>query len=348
MLYSRVNLQSIGYEQAPYVLTSDEIEERLQPAYRRLFLRGGRLASWTGVHERRLWAPGDAMAPHAAEAGRRALERAGIRASALGMLIYAGVCRDQIEPATACAVAHELGVSSEAQVFDLSNACLGVLHGMVHVANAIELGAIRAGLVVSCESSRQIIGATIDRLNGVPTMEMLQKVLATMTGGSGAVGVVLTDRAVHAGGHRLLGATMRNASEHHALCRWGPPLGRNSIIESEMTMDTDAVAVLKHGVSLGRETYRAFRDELAWSPDEPDKVICHQVGSAHRKAILRTLEIPAERDFITYPTLGNMGTVSLPMTAAIAAEEGFLRSGDGVAFLGIGSGLNCLMLGLRW
>ncbi len=58
--------------------------------------------------------------------------------------------------------------------------------------------------------------------------------------------------------------------------------------------------------------------------------------------------ISEEKDFSTYPFLGNMGTVSLPMTAAIAEERGFLMEGDNVAFLGIGSGLNCMILGLEW
>ena len=43
-----------------------------------------------------------------------------------------------------------------------------------------------------------------------------------------------------------------------------------------------------------------------------------------------------------------MGTVSLPLTAALAEDRAFLEPGDRVAFLGIGSGLNCMMLGLEW
>jgi len=64
--------------------------------------------------------------------------------------------------------------------------------------------------------------------------------------------------------------------------------------------------------------------------------------------MLRTMGIPREKDFITYPSLGNIGTVSLPITAAIAEERGFLCPGDNVVFAGIGSGLNCMMLGWEW
>jgi 3-oxoacyl-[acyl-carrier-protein] synthase-3 len=63
---------------------------------------------------------------------------------------------------------------------------------------------------------------------------------------------------------------------------------------------------------------------------------------------LKQIEIPAEKDFSTFSYLGNIGTVSLPLTAALAEQRGFLKAGDRVGFLGIGSGLNCLMLGWEW
>src|SRR5205823_15039313 len=112
-------------------------------------------------------------------------------------------------------------------------------------------------------------------------------------------------------------------------------------------METDAGEVLKCGVELGQRTWTALRAKLGWR-GEPDKVVCHQVGAGHRDAVLKALGIPPEKDFSTFEYLGNIGTVSLPLTAALAEEREFLRPGDRVGWLGIGSGLNCLMLGLEW
>ena len=92
----------------------------------------------------------------------------------------------------------------------------------------------------------------------------------------------------------------------------------------------------------------AFLTKLGWMKEQIDKVICHQVGSGHRDTILQMLGLSEDQDFSTYGYLGNIGTVSLPLTAALAEERDFLRPGDRVGFLGIGSGLNCLMLGLEW
>jgi len=72
------------------------------------------------------------------------------------------------------------------------------------------------------------------------------------------------------------------------------------------------------------------------------------VGAAHQDTLLRAIGIPKDKDFTTFQYLGNIGTVSLPITAALAAERGVLKSGDLVGLLGIGSGLNCLMLGAKW
>ena len=164
MLYSKVYIDAFGYELPPNVVTSDDLELRLAPLYKTLHFQQGQLEAITGIRERRFWDPGFKMHAGAVMAGKKALEDSGITTDDVGMLIYGGVCRDNLEPATACAVSDGLGLRPETQIYDVSNACLGILNGMIQVANAIELGQIRAGLVVSCESARQIMDTTIERL----------------------------------------------------------------------------------------------------------------------------------------------------------------------------------------
>ncbi|MBT4363396.1 MAG: 3-oxoacyl-ACP synthase III [Desulfobacterales bacterium] len=346
MLYSKVYIDSFGYELAPNVVTSADIEKRLEPFYEKLHFKKGQLESLTGIYERRFWDYKHTMHEGAVKAGNKAIEASEISPEDIGMVIYGGVCRDNLEPATACAVAHKLGIGRCAQIYDVSNACLGVLNGMIQTANAIELGHIKAGLVVSCESSRQIIDSTIKRLLELKDMDTFKTTLATLTGGSGAVAVLLTDQSFSNSGHRFLGGVMRNATEHYKLCRWGPDTGMPA--SGLHVMETDSVGVLQNGVALAIDTYKDFKKELSLTPDQPDKVICHQVGEAHQNSILDAIGISKEKDFITYPFLGNIGTVSLPISAAIANEREFLIPGDLVSFLGIGSGLNCTMLGVRW
>lgn len=348
MRYQNVHLASIGYELAPNVITSAAIERRLAPVYEKLGMPFGQIEMLTGVRERRYWDENDpqSLGDHAAVAAHRALEIAQVTPGDIGMVLYGGVCRENLEPATACTVADQLGIRGSAVVHDVSNACLGLLNGVFQVANAIELGQIRAGLVVACESARQIVDLTINRILEQPDLATVRDAIATMTGGSGAAAVVLTDDTLGRWRRRILGGVIRSAPQFRALSRWGPDTGIPS--SSPQVMVTDAARTMQEGVKLGVETYHAFLDELKLSHGELDRVICHQVGAPHRATVLQSVEIPLERDFSTFEYLGNIGTVSLPLTAAIADERGFLEPGQRVGFFGIGSGLNCLMLGIEW
>jgi 3-oxoacyl-[acyl-carrier-protein] synthase-3 len=347
MRYSRVRLERIGFELAPVVVTSAELEERLAPLYQKLHVSPGQLEFLTGIAERRWWEEGFPLAEGARRAARSALDGSAVPSTEIGVLIYAGVCRADFEPATACDVAAGLELSPEAAIFDVSNACLGVMNGILEVANRIELGQIRAGMIVSCESAREIVEITLERMLADASMEFFRTALATLTGGSGAAAVILTDGSFSsASGPRLLGGASRNAPEHHNLSRWGIRAEEPGTYHQYMY--TESVEVLRHGVELGAKTWSDLLRELGWSTPEVDRVICHQVGAGHRETILERLAIPVEKDFSTYPSLGNIGTVSLPLTAALAQERGFLEPGHRVSFLGIGSGLNCLMLGWDW
>jgi 3-oxoacyl-[acyl-carrier-protein] synthase-3 len=113
-------------------------------------------------------------------------------------------------------------------------------------------------------------------------------------------------------------------------------------------MATDAVAVLEHGVVLARETWQHFLERLEWPVDEIDRFVCHQVGSRHREAVLSALGIDRNKDYEAFRFLGNTGSVALPLALGLASERGFVQAGQRVALLGIGSGLNCLMMGLDW
>jgi 3-oxoacyl-[acyl-carrier-protein] synthase-3 len=337
MRYNRVTLDGLAYELAPNVVTSSELEKRIEPVYTALRFQVGQIEALTGIRERRWWNEGFKLSDGAASAGRKALDKAGVKPLDLGVVIYAGVCKESSEPATACSVASKIGVSKDCAVFDISNACLGVMSGMIDIANRIELGQIKAGLVVSCESAREINEAMIKSMLKNPTMEHFKLSIATLTGGSGAVGVVLTDGSFGKKGPRLLGGTVQAAPQHWDLCQWDRDF-----------MRTDAPAVLKNGMELAKLTWQSFSKVMGWTSADMTKTITHQVGGPQTTALLTACGVGSEKDFPTYEFLGNIGTVSLPLTAAIADERGFLEKGDKVGFIGIGSGLNCMMLGLEW
>ncbi|MGQ9546223.1 MAG: 3-oxoacyl-ACP synthase III [Dehalococcoidia bacterium] len=349
MRYDRVFVESFGYELPENIVTSLSLEERLAPLYDRFGLTYGRLEMITGIRERRFWNDGITPSQASMKAAEKAISKSGIPKEDIGCLLHTSVSRDFLEPATATVVHDSLGLPPTATIFDISNACLGFINGMVTLANMIELGQVKAGIVVGCESSKLLVEATIDRLlrDPEPTREKLKLAFATLTLGSGAVAAVLTHSSLSKQGHRLLGGVTRAASHHNGLCR----------IESDVSffdlpelpdMRTDYEGVLKNGLKLAPETWQATKQELGWANSDVDRFFTHQVSTTHSKLLFRTLGLDSTKNFSTVEYLGNIGSVSLPITMAIGIEQGLAKPGAKIAMLGIGSGLVCLMLGLQW
>jgi 3-oxoacyl-[acyl-carrier-protein] synthase-3 len=348
MKYQHVCIAGFGHTPAEEIVSSEQLEAWLAPLYRRLRLQPGRLELITGIRERRFWPRGMLPSEKSVASAEHAIGAAGIDRGKIGALIHASVCRDHLEPATACTVHHRLGLGNHCLIYDVSNACLGILNGIVQVANMIELGQIRAGLVVGTEGSRQLVETTIAQLNTDETIGRsdLKRAIASLTIGSGSVAVLLVNRELSRTQNRLLSATARTDTRHHALCH----SGRDESVAGDMRplMDTDSERLMHEGIRLGAETFPEFLREAGWSAAEVNKTFCHQVGVGHRKLMFEALGLPLAIDYATVETLGNTGSVALPLAMALGIENGHLTEGDHVALLGIGSGINVLMLAVEW
>ena len=357
MRYQNVCLESLGYALPAEILTSEEIENRLAPLYERLKLPQGRLELMSGIRQRRLWPRGMRPSEQSVVSGGRAIEAAGIDPKLIGALVHGSVCRDYLEPATACSVHDRLDLSEDCLVYDVSNACLGLLNGLAQVANMIELGQIRAGLVVGTEDSRQLLESTIDALSRDTTLtrQSVKPAFASLTIGSASAAILLVHKEISRSGNELACVVTRAHTHHHDLCQGGHKADGGG---SAILMQTDSERLLQEGIATGVATFEKFVSDCGWSPsgeqvssgaaDPIDKTICHQVGGAHRKWMLQSLGLSPDRDYSTFPWLGNTGSAALPVTLALAAESGFVTAGDRVALLGIGSGINCLMAGVQW
>jgi len=353
MRYDHVHLRGFGYVLPERVMTSEAIEELLEPVYRRLKLPPGRLEMMSGIRERRFWEPGTRPSRAAIGAGRAALDRSGTEPREIDCLIFTAVSRDMMEPATAAFVHHGLGLKEECLLFDISNACLGFLDGMVMLANMIELGQIDTGLVVAAETAEELFESTIRALLADEnlTRRSIKSTFASLTIGSGAVGLVMS-RAPEEGeslprpglrpGLRLLGGACQARTDHSNLCQGGQA-GANVTL-----MATDSEALLQKGVETAGAAWGRFLTELGWRAGDVDVFFCHQVGRAHARLLFETLGIDPAANFETLPFLGNVGSVSAPITMAVGIEQGRLAPGQQAALLGIGSGINCLMLGVAW
>ncbi len=344
MRFANVCLESIAVALPDEIWSSARIEESLRPLYERLRLPVGRLELMTGIRERRMWPAGTRPSDASAAAGRAVLAKSALAREEIGLFIHAAVSRDMLEPASAAFAHRKIGLGDSVQVFDLSNACLGFLNAIATAAGLIECGQVRAALIVAGENGRPLVEETVRTLlAGSPDRRAIKPYFANLTIGCGAVAAILCRRDMIEGrAHAVLGGVCRAKTEHSELCQ-GDAAGAGAL-----AMQTDSERLLDAGIALAQETWAEFSSASGWDLGSVDRAICHQVGSAHRRRLFETLGLDVAKDYSTFETLGNMGSASLPATLSAAVDAGAVREGDRVALLGIGSGLNCMMLALEW
>ena len=301
----------------------------------------------SGVEHRRVWPAGTMPSGPSIRSGNLAIDASGISRQRIGCLIHASVCRDFLEPATASRVHHGLGLSSNCWVYDVSNACLGLINGAVQIAMMIESGVIEAGLVVGTENSRPLLQGTIDALNADQslTRQSVKPAFASLTIGSGSCAWLLTHKSLSKNGSSIVAGVAEARTEFHDLCRSDQDTAGAAM---QPLMDTDSERLMIEGIATGVAGLERLLSETGWSREQIDRTVCHQVGSRHRIAMLDSMGLDMARDSVTFPCLGNTGSVALPLTVAVAACQQQFQLDDQVAMLGIGSGINCVMLGVRW
>lgn len=349
MQYKRVCIEAFGYHLPEKVVTSDSLEERLLPVYSKVNRSLGRLQLMTGIRERRVWDDNIPPSVPSTLAAEKAIAASAIDKRDIECLLHTSVSRDFLEPATATVVHDSLGLPPTATIFDISNACLGFVNGMITLANMIELGQIKAGIIVACESGKQLTEATIHHLLADENIDRgkLKLGFASLTMGCGAVSVVLTHSSISRTRHHIRGGIVRTASQHNGLCRvdadtcfYDP--------ESFPAMHANFEGILRDGMPLVIDTWNAFQKELGWHEEDINRYFCHQVSAVHQDILFDTLKLDKSKGFSTVEFLGNVGSVSLPISMAIGIEQDRVRAGDKVVMMAAGSGLNSIMLGVEW
>ncbi len=250
-------------------------------------------------------------------------------------MVNTSVSRQFLEPSSAVSVHHGLGLPTSCRNFDITNACLGFVNGMELAGAMIDSGVIEYALVVDGEDSRVVQEATIQRLLRPETgSDDVMREFAALTLGSGAVAMVLGPADRHPGGHRLVGSTTRAATQHHQLC-----IGDNDV------MNTDLRGLLDAGLELTEALWTDAATEFDWA-EGMSRYVIHQISQVHTDALCKRIGIDPALVPRTFPTRGNVGPASVPIT--LAAEADRLEDGDRVLLMGIGSGLNASCLEIEW
>ena len=332
--FDDVAVLSVEAIEAPELVTSGDIDERLAPFYERTGATPGLLESLAGIRERRQWPEGVSFMEAAALAGEKAIASSGIDRSRIGLMVDTSVCRERLEPSSAVTVHDRLNLPPTCMNFDISNACLGFLNGMHLAGTMLESGQLDYVLVVDGEGTRQIHDNTINRLLAPEaTVDDMFSNFASLTLGSGSAAMVLGRHSENPGSHKLVGGFFRAATRHHELC-----------VGSLDGMNTDTRGLLEAGTEVTKLAWEDAGDKVGWY--DMRYYVLHQVSQVHTQAIIDTLGIDSERVPRSFPTLGNIGPAAIPITLASIQHK--LEPGDGVMLQGMGSGINAAIVELQW
>lgn len=321
------------------LVASSAIEARLAPLSSRLQLMPDAIVALTGIETRGFFAPGTVPSDIAAAAGRAALADAGVDASDVDVVISCSVSQDHVEPATAAAVHGKLGLARACLNFDLKNACLGFVSALDLAGTLIDSGRVGVVLVVAGEVSREIVDATIARLQHPDaTLHDYRTQFVSLTlGSAGCAAVVAHSDAGFRQHHRLLRSYSVADGTHHGLC-----------VGEMHEMRVDAKALTLAGLILGSEGIRDAKAAFGDASFDYPCYVMHQTSRPHLEKFCDLIDVDAARFERTYPRYGNVGSCGVPLTLHQAVRGGRIQVGQKVPLLGVGSGLNAAWLEVEW
>ena len=303
------------------VLTNHELERLVNTSDAWIFSR-------TGIRERRIAASHETASTMAVQAGRGALQVAGIEPGSLDLIIAATCTADHIFPACASLVQESLG-ARKAAAFDVNAACSGFIYALATAWQFVASGAYNNILVVGSEVYSRILDWK-DRNTCVLF-------------GDGAGAVVVQGCDSQTG---LLKFILGNDGSKANLIYTPGPCGSNNNSPYYVKMNGPEVFRFAVNVICLATKQAVEAAKLQW--DDIELIIPHQANTRIIKTAAKALELPLERFFINVERYGNTSAASVPIALCEAAEQGRLKAGDHVVLVGFGGGLSWASLVLEW
>lgn len=253
-------------------------------------------------------------------AGRKALERAELAPADIDLLIYAGVGRGFIEPATAGFFQHSLGLTN-ATCFDVLDACASWLRALDVVHHMLRSGAYRHALILNCEFNFHEFGSL-----AVESLDALASVEAGATIGEAATATVVSARVPSSEDGYY--ATFQNQGAFGDLCQIPLPAA-GQFVSSDVALEQRSLRFYARSLALNGRTIRALERHY-WSDKRlrhqpPDITFGHTTGLPATRKVAQRLRLDIERHYEIFPRYGNIVAASLPLAMSLAIEEGALQ-----------------------
>ncbi|MFZ5352606.1 MAG: beta-ketoacyl-ACP synthase III [Bacillota bacterium] len=293
------------------------------------------IMSRTGIEERRIADENTATSDIATKAALDALNKSGISAEEIDLIMVATVTPDMAFPSTACLVQKNIGAINAA-AFDVEAACSGFIYCMAIAEQFIKTGFYKKILIIGAETLSKITDFT-DRntcvLFGdgagaaiISEVEEQAGILSTYIGANGSAGHLLTQPA---GGSRM-------------------PATEETVKGRLHYIKMDGSEVFKFAIKIMGEAAEIALEKCGLTKDDIDYLIPHQANTRIIDSATKRLKISPEKVYVNVNKYGNMSAASIAVALDEANEKQLLKDGDIVVLVGFGGGLTWGSAVLKW
>jgi 3-oxoacyl-[acyl-carrier-protein] synthase-3 len=322
-----VSITGIGANAPERVMTNDELAEIVDTSDEWIVER-------TGIRERRVAAPDEALSDLARPAAEAALEHAGVQASEVDLIVVATVTPDMLFPSTGAILADQLG-AKDAAAYDLSAGCTGFVYAIAQAHGMVASGLADHALVVGGD----VLSKVVD----------WQDRSTCVLFGDGAGAVVL--ERVQDGG--FLGFEL-GADGSGGPQLYMPAGGSRAPATAETVADRQHFAkmngreVFKFATRVLVDSAEKILDECGVPVEDVDVYVPHQANVRIIDHARKKLGIPEERTVVNVDRFGNTSSGSIPLALGDAEDDGRLKEGEMVLMTGMGAGLTWGSALIEW
>lgn len=302
------------------IVTNDMLSEFLDTSDAWIYPR-------TGIRHRHVISD-EKLEDLAAEAARKALENAGMKAGDLDFIICSNVVNEYVTPSLSCIIQGAIGATCPC--LDINCACAGFIYALDIAESFYKAGNVKNVLIVCAEEPTRM------------TSWKDRNVCVLFGDGAGAA--VLTE------GDNIKGIKLSSASATDKLyqIRTLEPTPYITKEEHDISLQMKGQDVFKFAVKASTGDIKYLLDKLGMKAGDVDHYLLHQANIRIIRSIKEFLEQPDEKFPTNVETHGNSSSASCPILLDECNRNGILKRGETIALSAFGAGFISGAIIMEW